>query len=93
VKDDLTLKSPGMYNILCRCEMVYTAQTSHYTEAGSNSSISTSAFSIHISQMKQSGIHLGHHTLIQDISILAKKNQHMDQIIREVTELNYISTI
>jgi len=88
IKDDLNLKTPGIYSISCECGMVYIGQTEHSIEIRIKEQYQ------HIrlchpdkSTMVKCGINLSHHIQFQDTSILAMKSKCMEWIIREVIEI------
>jgi hypothetical protein len=84
VKDDLGLKTPGVYSIPCKCGQVYIGQTSFSIETR------VKEHQCHIylehpdkSAVAEHSINLGH----QDTSILFTKSRYMDLIIREAIEI------
>jgi len=88
IKDDLNLKTPGIYSISCECGMVYIGQTEHSIEIRIKEQYQ------HIrlchpdkSTMVKCGINLSHHIQFQDTSILAMRSGCMEHIIREAIEI------
>jgi hypothetical protein len=88
VKDNLGLKTSGMYSVPCKCGQVYNGQTS--------CSIKTRVkdHQCHIclehadrSAVAKHGISLGHCIQLQNTTILSTKSRYMDWMIREAIEL------
>jgi hypothetical protein len=85
-KDDLSLRVPGTYQIMCDCGKVYTGQTG-------KSSIRTSMRHIHLEQAEKSvvgehNINTWHHTDFSSTSMMHKAAKYMDRLIKEATELH-----
>jgi hypothetical protein len=88
IKDDLGMKTLGIYGIPCECGKFYIGQVGHSSE------IRIKEHNQHIrlhhpeqSAVAEHRINLGHHIQFYDTSILAKKQRHMECIIRKTTEI------
>jgi hypothetical protein len=88
VKDELELKTPGVYSVPCECGQVYIGQTGRSIETR----VKEHQCHIHLqhpdkSAVAEHSINLGHHIQLQDTTILSTKSRSMDQMIRETTEI------
>jgi beta-xylosidase len=78
----------GIYCIPCKCGKVYTGQTGHSIETR----VKEHHPHNHLHHLKKSAvaehnIKLGHRIQLQNTRILAKKLRQMDQVIREMIEI------
>jgi hypothetical protein len=88
VKDDLGLRTPGVYSTPCECGQVYIGQT------GRSVDTRLKELQRHIrlehpdkSAVAEHSINLGHTIQLQNTTILSTKPRYMDRIIREGTEI------
>jgi hypothetical protein len=88
VKDDLGLRTPGVYSIPCECGQVYIGQIGRSTD------IRFKEHQRHIylehldkSAMAEHSINLGHPIQPHNTIILSTKPRYMDHIIRDLTEI------
>jgi hypothetical protein len=84
VKDDLGLKTSGMYSIPCECDQVYIGQTGRSIEAR----IKEHRRHIRLGHPEQSAVaehsmNHEHHILFQDTRIISTKSGYMDRLVRE----------
>jgi hypothetical protein len=81
VKDDLGLKTPGVYSIPCKCGQDYMGQTGRY--------IDTRIIQAHPhkSAVAEHSISRGHRIQLQNTNILSTQSRYMDRIIKEATEI------
>jgi hypothetical protein len=87
-KDDLGLKTPGMYSMPCKCGEVCIGQTS----CSINTRIKKHQCHIHMEQPEKSAmvehsINLGHYIKLQDTTILSTKRRYTDWMIKEATDI------
>jgi hypothetical protein len=87
-KDDLGLRTPGVYSIRCKCGQVYIVQTGRSVDTKLNE------HQRHIrlehpdkSAVAEHSINLGHHIQLQNTTILSTKPRYKDRIIREAIEI------
>jgi hypothetical protein len=88
VKDDLGLRTPGVYSIPCECGQVYIGQTGHSV----NTRVKEHQRHIRLehpgkSSVAEQSINLGHHIQLQNTTILSTKPRYWDRIIREAIEI------
>jgi hypothetical protein len=88
VKDDLGLRTPGVYSIPCECGQVYIGQTGHSVDTR----LKEHPRHIRLEHLDKSAvaehsINLGHHVQLQNTTILSTKPRYMDRIIREAIEV------
>jgi hypothetical protein len=92
VKDDLSLKIPGVYCIPCECGKVYIGQTGRSTEARCKEHMR------HIwldqpekSAVAEHSINTGHQIDFNNISLLDRASGYMDHLVKEAIQirLNY----
>jgi hypothetical protein len=88
VKDDLGLKTSGVYSIPCECGQVYIGQTGHSVDTR----LKEHQRHIHLehpdkSAVAEHSINLGHHIQLQNTTILSTKPRYMDRIIKEAIEI------
>jgi len=89
MKDDLSLKTPDIYSIPCKCGKVYTGQIRHSPETRMKEHHHhIRLYHLDKSAVAKHSINFGHHIQFQDTSILAKKARHMECTIREATEID-----
>jgi hypothetical protein len=88
IKDNLGLRTSGIYRIPCECGKVYIGQTGLSVDAR------LKEHQRHIclehpdkSAMTDYSVDLGHLIQFHSTSILATKTQNMDHIVREATEI------
>jgi hypothetical protein len=88
VKDDLGLKTPGVYSIPCKCGQVYIGQT------GRSIDTRIKEHHRHIclahpdkSAVDEHSISRGNHIQLQNTKILSTKSRYMDWLIKEATEI------
>jgi hypothetical protein len=71
IKDDLTVRTPGVYSILCKCGKVYTGQTGHSVKTRVKEHIQhICLYHPNKSAVAEHSINLGHHIQLQNTSIL-----------------------
>jgi hypothetical protein len=94
VKDDLGLRTPGIYSISCECGQVYIGQT------GRSIDTRLKEHQRHIrleypdkSAVAEHCINLRQCTQLHNTSILATKTGYMDRVITEANEMSSIPTI
>jgi hypothetical protein len=88
VKDDLGLRSSGVYNTPCECGQVYTGQVGRSIDTR----LKEHQRHIHLEHLDKSAvaehsINLGHRIQLYHTAILSTQPRYMDHIIREVTEI------
>jgi hypothetical protein len=87
VKNDLGLKTPGMYSIPCECGKVYIGKTGHAIE----NRIKRAPLAYLVYHLEKLAMtkhyNLGHYIQFHGISILAKKSKYVVHIIKKVTEI------
>jgi hypothetical protein len=76
VKDNLGLKTPGVYSMSCECGQVYISQTTRSIETR----VKEHQRHIHLehpdkSAVAKHSINLGHHIQIQNTTILSTKSR------------------
>jgi hypothetical protein len=87
VKDDLGLKTPGMYSVPCECGQVYIGQTGRSIETR----VDEHQRHIHLqhpdkSAVAEHSIILDHRIKLQDTTILSTKSRYMDRKMWEDIE-------
>jgi hypothetical protein len=89
VKDDLRLKTPGVYSVPCECGQVYIGQT------GRSIKTRVKEHQCHIclqhsdkSAVAEYSIYLDHRIQLQNTNILSTKSRYMDRMIREAIEID-----
>jgi hypothetical protein len=92
VKDDLGLKTAGIYSIPCECGKVNIGQTGHSIEVR----IKEHHWHIRLyhpdkSAVTKHSINLGHRIQFHYTRILATKTGHMELFIREATEMSSVN--
>jgi hypothetical protein len=88
VKDDLVLKVPGVYRILCECCGVYVGQTGRSIEARCKEHLRHIRLEqLEKSAMAEHSINTGHHIEFSSTSILDKAAGYMDCLIKEAVEI------
>jgi hypothetical protein len=88
VKDNLGLRTLGVYRIPCECGKVYTGQTGCSVDAR----LKKQQQHIRLEHPEKSAVaersvDLGHHIQFHNISVLATKTQCMDRIVREAIKI------
>jgi hypothetical protein len=88
VKDNLGLRTPGVYIIPCECGKVCIGQTDCCDDTG----LKDHQRHIRLEHPDKSAVcehtvDSGHRILFHDTSILATKTRHMDRIVREAIEI------
>jgi hypothetical protein len=87
VKDELGLKTTGIYSICCECSQVYTGQVGRSIDTR----LKEHQQHIHLEHLEKSAvmehsINFGHRIHIHHTAILSTKHRCMAHIIREATE-------
>jgi hypothetical protein len=87
IKDNLGLRTPGVYRIPCECCKVYIGQTGRSVETR----LKEHQRRIRLeypdkSAVAEHSVDLGHPIQFHNTSILATETQHMDRIVREAIE-------
>jgi predicted GIY-YIG superfamily endonuclease len=88
VKDDLGLKTPGVYSVPCECGQVYIGQTGRSIETR----VKKHQRHIRLQHLDKSAVaeqsnNLDHCIQLQNTTILSTKSRYMDRMIREATEI------
>jgi hypothetical protein len=88
VKDNLGLRTPGVYKIPCECGKVYIGQTGHSMDTR----LKEHQRHIRLEHpdkpaVSEHSVDFGHRIQLHNTSILATKTQYMDRIIREAIEI------
>jgi hypothetical protein len=87
VKDDLSLKTPGVYSTFCECGKVYIGQNGCSTETRlKDHHQHIIPYHPDKSAVGKHSINLSQHTQFQDTIILDMKSRCMEYIIREAAE-------
>jgi predicted GIY-YIG superfamily endonuclease len=88
VKDDLGLKTPGVYSVPCECAQVYIGQTGRSIETR------VKEHQRHIrlqhpdnSAVAEHSINLDHRIQLHNTTILSTKSRYLDRMIREAIEI------
>jgi hypothetical protein len=88
LKDDLGLKTPGVYSIPCECGQVYIGQTGRSIDTR----IKEHHWHIRLahpdkSAVAEHGISRGHRIQLQDTMILSTRSRYMDRLTKEAIEI------
>jgi hypothetical protein len=89
VKDDMGLKTPGVYSVPCERGLVYIGQMGRSIEIR----IKEHQWNIRLLQLDKSalaehGFNHNHKILLQDVQILSTKSGYLDRLIMEAIEVN-----
>jgi hypothetical protein len=89
VKENVGLKTPGVYSVPCECGLVYIRQTGRSIEIR----IKEHQWNIRLLQLDKSalaeqGFNHNHKTLLQDVEILYTKSGYLDRLIMEAIEVD-----
>jgi hypothetical protein len=88
VKDDLGLKVPGVYSVLCECREVYVGQTGRSIDVKCKEHMRHVCLNqLEKSVVAEQSINTGHHVDFNNISVLDRASGYMDHLIKKTIEI------